>query len=114
MTRKQKVLELLVGARGFSALRLQLNGQARVVAVNGYVRNWAIESAEYGGTQGTRRLRELRASGIEIEMRRLKDGDGKPTGTFCYRLKTDPKLIDFEKCCLKESNNDREIQGVLF
>ncbi len=71
-TRKDKVLQLLRDAQ--SGYRRHGHGE--------YVPNHIIESVEFGGTQGTRRIRELRGEGHEIEAMRLGN-----TGTWLYRLK---------------------------
>ena len=68
MTRKEKVLALLKSKE--------------------WVTNYEIQSVEYGGVAGLRRLRELRQEGYQIEIKRCIR-DGKPSGTFLYRLTGD-------------------------
>ena len=71
-TRKHKVLRLLFDTQA----------RHRDFGHGDWVPNHVIESKEWGGTQGTRRLRELRADGHEIEVERVSN-----TGTYLYRLK---------------------------
>ena len=77
-TRKDKVLRLLRDAK--AGYRRHGYGE--------YVPTHIIESKEWGGTQGTRRLRELRGEGHEIEA--VRKGN---TGTWLYRLKPAAKQL---------------------
>lgn len=63
MTRKDKVLDVLRTAGG------------------GWVPGYVIASAMHGGSEGLRRLRELREDGYSIERRAMKGSEA-----FEYRL----------------------------
>lgn len=60
--------------------RLEIAGE-RVQTKAGWVPGWTLSRPEVGGTEGLRRLRELRKDGVDIEMRRI---DGSMA--FEYRL----------------------------
>ena len=97
MTRQQKVLKLLIEAKSSHWHVIPIHHNLVTVSEDGCVYNWALCAPETGGLNGRERLRELRANGIQIEMKRING-----SGTYCYRLVTDPSDIDFDKCKVKE------------
>lgn len=104
-TRRQLVLERLALAQQ----RIEFFHHHKLPA--GYVSTGNIANEKCGGSSGPRRLRELRAAGLQIDMRYynrdaygnyLTDWKGNRVGTWIYRLITPQNQIDFENCCLKE------------
>lgn len=94
MTRKQKVLELLVKARRFN-YTYKCHGE---IVSDGWVPAHVICSVEAGGLEGTRRLRELRENGINIELRAFIDSEGNRTNTTLYRIVTPDNRVDLKSC----------------
>lgn len=66
MTRKDEILQALETARDSA---WYADGETHRVADDGWVPGWALASAKVGGSEGLRRLRELREEGHPIEMR---------------------------------------------
>lgn len=77
-TRKNNVLNLLTTAR--KRKRITVDG-LEFKAPHGWVPGYLIQNPSIGGSEGLRRLRELRASGLPVEMRTI---DGRTTRE--YRL----------------------------
>lgn len=86
MTRRERVLGALGMARRNGELRY--GRELRVATPKGWVDGWALCHPGIGGSEGLRRLRELRADGYTIEMRRHPSPDRQ--GTRQYRLVPDP------------------------
>jgi len=103
MTRKQLVLKELLDARHGKQYRYNSNEMIPV----GWLPSWIIISPGVGGCSGLRRLRELRASGIQIQhrffYRSIPGGGLQKTDTTIYNLVTDPKIIDMDNCSLMPS-----------
>jgi len=99
MTRQQKVLALLISAKLSRTGRViaTVHDRPLWVSQGGWVKGWAFSCPEIGGDDGKRRVREVRANGIKIEKRR-----DNGSSVHCYRLVTDPSMINFETCKLKK------------
>lgn len=84
MTRAERVLHALVQAaqHGTGPLRYA-NGEITTLVEDGWIDGWVLCHPSIGGTEGLRRLRELRAAGHDIERRRHPNGD---RDTNQYRL----------------------------
>lgn len=99
MTRKQKVLNELIAA--YYGKKYDYDGLNWISG--GWTPIGAICHPSVGGSEGTRRIRELKEGGIDIQWRfyvkhRPKE---EKTRTTIYKLVTDPQLIDQDKCELK-------------
>ena len=77
----------------------------------GYITIGHVANELYGGSQGARRIRDLRARGFDIDGRRYgKDAwgkdligpDGKRVWTWIYRINTPVDRIDFQNCVVIE------------
>lgn len=83
-TRKQAVLEVLQRAAGHPDETLHFgDGEIVLRASGGWVEGWVLHHPLTGGSEGLRRVRELRAEGHEIEMRAHPD---KNRDSRQYRL----------------------------
>ncbi len=99
LTRRQLVLLELLQARNGKVYRYNNH----VEIPKGWVPSWVLVSPAVGGIGGLRRVRELRARGLDIEVRTFyyqnKQGDPVRTATTIYKLNTHGKEIDFERTC---------------
>jgi hypothetical protein len=77
-TRRELVHNALKAARRG---KLTVNGQA-VKTPAGWVPGHLLTHPEIGGTEGLRRLRELRTDGLAIEMKAIGNG----SAAYQYRL----------------------------
>lgn len=55
---------------------------------------------EIGGTSASRRIRELRERGFDIDFYYMPQKNGSPSRTTVYRLKTHLKRIDFNRLAI--------------
>lgn len=87
MTRKEKVLQFLEYARrigtGYASA-----GNTRIE--DGWVDGYVLCKPELGGSEGLRRVRELRADGVDIEKRNHPD---RGRATVQYRLAPDTNRL---------------------
>lgn len=94
---KHKILEALLEARNYPVYWYTKQ------VPRGWLTTGHICKPEVGGNSGPRRIREMRADGIEIEMDRFfcNDIDGTKQHCFIYCLKTEIALIDLKSGTLK-------------
>ena len=102
MTRQQKVLELLV-IHANDSLQMVCSATGELTEP-GWVPEWEFASPAIGGSEGKRRLREVRAKGIPILQQNFKKKSGK--GYYsAYKLGCDPSVVDVINKCKKEENS---------
>ena len=105
MTRKQRVLQELIDA--YNGKKYEYSYTSWISG--GWTPIGAIVNPNIGGSEGTRRVRELKAKGIKIDCRyyyrKGENGEKMRTNTTIYKLLTDPELIDTDKCELKPVKN---------
>ena len=100
-TTKQRILKALQNARDIGQ-RYKIHGE---YSPRGWVPAFIICAPNIGGLQGTRRIRELRANGINILWKYFFKQNGTFTNTTLYYLSDDTESIDFEKCCRKNNES---------
>lgn len=96
---KQKILEHLIEAQRISAFWWSVR------LPSGYVTTGHLCGSEVGGSSAPRRVREMRAAGIEIEIKPFSciNQYGEYVHAYIYALKTDKALINIEKGILKQN-----------
>ena len=95
MTAKEKILRYLANKK-FTYYGQELPANW---CPSGALHNWSV-----GGSSAARRIREMRADGIEINCSILKydrNLNKLPKAVWCYALITRPSEIDFKKGKLK-------------
>lgn len=84
-TRAELVLRALQRAAGHPNEKLVFGeGEIHFQALDGWLDAWILHHPSVGGSEGLRRVRELRSAGHDIEMRRHPS---KERETRQYRLK---------------------------
>lgn len=69
----------------------------------GYLTTGHLSKPDVGGSEATRRIREMQADGVDIDMMMFfaNDMDGKRYHCYIYGLNTIADLIDFKTGTLK-------------
>ena len=101
LTRKQAVLQVLLEAQRGKRYTFY-----HKTVPEGWVPLKELCNENTGGSEGTRRIREMRKDGINIILQDFwvevyNNGKWRKEFTTIYRLKTPERYIDFERCLPK-------------